>query len=178
MERISVRLIAPLVIAALILATSGAPALAEDSLKIPYDATAVTLDGVTVSLEAYKGKLVFLTVWRTDCPACIFEIPVLNRLQQEYSDEDFTVVGLSMDRGKDDFVRKVIEVREINYPIWLGYDQPLSKYTQTQYLPTLFVIGPEGELLGYMFGAFPSYEHAVAALNQSRSLIKGKQGAE
>lgn len=178
MKRISVRAIAPLVIAALILGTSGAPACAEGSLNIPYDATAVTLDGETVSLEAYKGKLVFLMAWRTDCPDCILEIPVLNRLQREYSDKDFTVVGLSMDKGKDDFVRKVIEAREIIYPIWLGYDQPLSKYVPTQIFPALFVIGPEGKLLGYKTGAFHSYEHAVAALNQSRSLIKGKQGAE
>jgi cytochrome c-type biogenesis protein len=178
LKRISVCSIAPLVIAALILGRTGAPAFAEDSLKIPYDATAVTLDGETVSLEAFKGKLVFLTVWRTDCKACIFEIPVLNRLHREYSDKNLAVVGLSLDNGKDDFVRKVIEVKEINYPIWLGYGQPLSEYVPTQVLPTLFVIDPEGKVLGYMPGAFLSYEHAVAVVNESRNLIKGKQGTE
>jgi thiol-disulfide isomerase/thioredoxin len=167
-------LLAPLILALLILGTSDIPAFAEEAFKIPYDATAVTLDGETVSLEAVKGKLVFLTIWRTDCKACIFEIPFLNRLQQEYSDKDFSVIGLSLDKGKDDLVRKAVEVHDINYPVWLGYGQPLSKYVQTQVLPTLFVIGPEGEVLGYMIGAFNSYEHAVSALNESRNLIKEK----
>jgi thiol-disulfide isomerase/thioredoxin len=172
------RLFAPLVISALILGSSGARVLAQDLPKIPYEATAITLDGETVSLEVYKGKLVFLTVWRTDCKACMFEIPILNKLQKEYANQDFTIIGLSMDKDKDDLVRKVIEARDINYPIWLGYDQPLSEYTQTQYLPTLFAIGPEGEVLGYLIGAFQSYEHAVGALTQSRSLIEGKRGVE
>lgn len=178
MKDICSRLFASLVIAVVICGSSGARVLAQELPKIPYDATAVTLDGETVSLKDYKGKLVFLTVWRTDCRACMLEIPFLNKLQQEYAGEDFTIVGLSMDRENDDLVRKVIEVRDIAYPIWLGYDQPLSRYTQTPYFPTLFAIGPEGRVLGYLFGAFQSYEEAEKALKQARGLIKGKQAAE
>ncbi len=136
--------------------------------RIPHSATALTLDGETVSLEKYRGKLVFLVVWRTDCKACLFEIPTLNKLQEEFGGEDFTVLGLSVDKDKDEFVRKVIEVRGINYPVWMGYGQPLSRYTATEYLPTLFTIGPEGELLGYLPGAFPSYEDAVAVVEEAR----------
>lgn len=171
-------LIKVLIVSTLILVSGAPPAYAVERPKIPYAATAKTLDGKIASLAAHKGKLVFLTVWRTDCRACIFEIPILNRIQQEYSAEDFTVIGLSMDRGKDDFVKKVVEMKEINYPIWLGYGQPLSRYTYTQYLPTLFVIGPEGEVLGYMIGAFMSYEHAMAVIGHARNLVKEKKVAE
>jgi peroxiredoxin len=147
-------------------------------LKIPYSATALTLEGETVSLEKFKGKLVFLVVWRTDCKACIIEIPILNRLQEEFSSEDFTVLGLSVDRGKDEFVKKVVEVRGINYPIWMGYDQPLIKYTPAQILPTLFTIGPGGEMLGYLLGAFPSYEHAVAVVKEARASAAKSRAAK
>ena len=146
--------------------------------KIPYSATALTLDGETVSLEDLRGKLVFLTVWRTDCKACMYEIPILNKLQQEFVSEDFAIVGLSMDRGKDDFVKQVVKIREISYPVWMGYGQTLSRYTQTQILPTLFTIGPEGEVLGYLFGAFQSYEHAVAVVEEARRRMGEMEGAE
>jgi len=178
LRRISLCSIALLVIVALIVGTSAAPALAEEPLKIPDDATAVTPDGETVSLKAYEGKLVFLTLWRTDCPACLYEIPFLNKLQREQSGKDFAVISLAMDAGKNDLIKRVIEIRQIEYPVWIGYGQPLSRYTQTQAFPTLFVIGPDGELLGYLIGAFQSYEHALAVLDQSRNLIKGKQSAE
>ena len=172
------RLIKLVIVSALLVGFGWPLAFAQDAPKIPYEATARTLDGRTVSLEDHKGKLVFLIVWRTDCKACLLEIPLLNRLQQEYSAEDVTIIGLSMDRGKDDLVERVIEAREINYPVWLGYSQPISKYTYTQIFPTVFAIGPEGEVLWYMYGAFPSYEQAVAAMDQARRLIKNQTGAE
>jgi len=159
-------------------ALGGGFCFAEQRFKIPDGATAKALDGKTVSLEDHKGKLVFLTIWSTDCKACIYEIPILNKLQEEYSTKNFTIVGLSIDRGKDDLVRKVVKTREINYPIWLGYGQPLSQYTRTEFLPTLFAIGPEGEVLGYLIGAFASYEQAVEAVDRALALIDETKSAE
>ena len=144
--------------------------LAEDTTRIPDTATAVTLDGKTVSLADHRGKLVLLIAWRTDCVACLYELPILNRLQKEYSDEDFTIIGLSMDRGKDEYVAKFVEEKKMAFPVWLGYGQPIMKYTLTEMLPTLFAIGPDGEMLGKYFGAFRSYEEAVAIMKQARTL--------
>lgn len=192
-------LIVLLMISPMVLMLDGSLAFAEDAPEVPKDnpavtndqsetptdrptvpneATAKTLDGKVVSLADHKGKLVFLVVWKTDCPACLIEIPILNKLQEEYSSEDFTIIGLSMDRGKDDFVKKVVEVRKIDYPVWLGYNEPISRYLSTPLLPTLFVIGPEGEVLGYLIGPFRSYEHAVANVKHARSFLKEKEGSE
>jgi thiol-disulfide isomerase/thioredoxin len=154
------------------------PRISQERPRIPYEATARMLDGKIVSLADHKGKLVFLVIWRTDCPACIFEIPVLNKIQEEYAGDDFTIIGLSMDRGKDDFVKKVAEMRQIDYPIWLGYGEPISPYTQTPVLPTLLVLGPTGEVIGYMHGAFPSDEYAVAVIEESRKWLEGKKDSK
>ena len=154
------------------------PVFAAALPKIPDAATAITLDGKTVSLADHRGKLIFLTIWRTDCKACLLEIPLLNRLQKEYSTEDFTVIGLSVDRGKNEFVSRVVEKLDISYPVWLSHGQPLSWYTRVQYLPTLLAIGPEGEVLGYMVGAFFSYEHALAVMKDARNLIEERKSAK
>lgn len=166
-------MIAPVILPVLLVLVTGGVSFAEGPPpKVPENAVAKTLDGKAVSLADYRGKLVFLTVWRTDCKACLFEIPFLNRLQQEFSGEDFSVIGLSMDRDKESFVKKVIDSREIIYPVWLGYDQPISAYFATEIFPTLFVIGPGGEVLGYMFGAFPTYDNAQAVLKEARALVE------
>ena len=63
----------------MILALSAVSPFAEEPVfaavlpKIPDEATAITLDGKTVSITDHRGKLIFLTVWRTDCKACLFE---------------------------------------------------------------------------------------------------------
>ena len=166
------RWIALLILSTLLVVSAQGSSLAEDKARVPDDATARTLDGKSVSLADYRGKLVFLIVWKTDCKACLLEIPFLNRLQREHDDEGFSVIGLSMDRNKDAFVQKVIEVRGIGYPVWLGYGQPISAYFRTDMFPTLFVVGPEGEVLGYMVGAFPAYDYALAVLKEARGLVE------
>jgi thiol-disulfide isomerase/thioredoxin len=158
-------------------ALTAANVLAQDQLKIPDSATARTLDNKTVSLAEHRGKLIFLVIWKTDCVACIFEIPMLNKLQKEYFSEDFTVIGLSMDRGKKERVAQIVEEYKIAYPVWLGYGEPISAYTDVPIVPVLLVIGPEGKLAGHFIGAFYSYEHAEAAMKESRAIIeKSKEG--
>ena len=146
--------------------------------RLPDEATAKTLEGRTASIADHRGKAIFLNVWRTDCVACLFEMPLLNRLQKEYSSEAFTVIGVSLDRGKDKLVAMMVEKRNIVYPVWLGYGQPISDYVNTPALPTLFAIGPNGEVLGYRIGAFATYDQMVGAMKQARRLIKTRGRAK
>lgn len=155
----------------LLIGSFHGPALAESLAKIPADATARTLDGKSASIADYRGKLVFLNVWKSDCPPCLMEIPILKRLQKEYSSDSFTVIGLSVDRGKDELVSALVKKTEINFPVWLGYGQPLIKYVEPPVTPFLLVLGPEGEVLGYIPGMLPSYEDAVKVMNQARDMV-------
>ena len=120
----------------------------------------------------------FLVVWRTDCLGCLVEIPILNRLQKEFASEDFTVIGLSMDRERDGYVGRFVRKHKIAYPVWLGYGQPLSEYVRTHIIPTLFAIGPDGEVLGHAVGAIPSYDDAVGAIEQARRMIAERERAK
>ena len=148
---------------------------AQEFPKIPSDATAKTLEGETVSLAEHKGKLIFLNLWKTDCVPCLLEIPILNRLQKEYGSDEFTVIGVSLDRGKDELVNHFVEKAKIKYPVWLVYDQPLLEYVEVPFTPFLLVVGPEGEVLGYIPGKIPAYKDAVGIMNQARSLLAGQK---
>lgn len=144
---------------------------AGEPVKIPADATAKNLEGKVVSLADYKGKLLFVSIWKTDCIPCLLEIPILNRLQREYASDDFSVIGISVDRGKDRFVGNLVDKAKINYPVWLAYGEPILKYVEPPVTPFLLVIGPQGEVLGYVPGKIPTYDDAVAVMKQARSLI-------
>lgn len=69
---------------------AGSPAPGE-TLQLP--------DGKTVTLAAYKGRIVVLNLWATWCAPCIRELPSLNRLQKAFKPDDVIVVAASMDRG-------------------------------------------------------------------------------
>jgi peroxiredoxin len=53
--------------------------------------------GQPASLSAYRGKVVFLNFWQTDCPPCREEMPSMEALQKLVPDPDFVVLALSSD---------------------------------------------------------------------------------
>lgn len=52
------------------------------------------LDGTTVDLADYKGKVVMLDFWETWCVPCIRSFPGMDRAVREYPDE-FAVIAIS-----------------------------------------------------------------------------------
>ncbi|MCP5524523.1 MAG: redoxin domain-containing protein [Verrucomicrobiales bacterium] len=60
-----------------------------------------TLDGRTVRLSEFRGKVVLLNFWTTWCTACVAEIPALIELQQRQP-KDVVILGVSLDFVPDD----------------------------------------------------------------------------
>ena len=53
----------------------------------------------TVTLEAFRGRVVLLNLWATWCVPCREEMPALNRLQDKRGSKDFTVLTVAQDRS-------------------------------------------------------------------------------
>ena len=110
-----------------------------------------------VNLSDFKGKVVILDFWATWCPPCRKGIPDLVELKKEFKNEDFEIIGISLDtftRGgatKDDVV-PFIKDYGINYPIVIGNPQIAQQYGGVRSIPTSFVIDKEGYIVSYYQG--------------------------
>ncbi len=112
------------------------------------------LDGNSVSLADYKGKVVFVNFWATWCPPCRAEIPHFVELVDKYGEDGFAILGISVDDPKD--FKKIPEFKEnykINYPILLSNGKVTRDYGGIGGIPTTFVIDREGKVLGKIVGA-------------------------
>jgi cytochrome c biogenesis protein CcmG, thiol:disulfide interchange protein DsbE len=59
------------------------------------------------SLSAYRGKVIVLNIWRTDCEPCKVEMPSMEQLHRAYVDRGLAVVAVSVDRdGLDGVIRQ------------------------------------------------------------------------
>lgn len=81
--------------------TSYAP----DTAIIGHPVKPITLpdiNGLPVSLNGFKGKVVVIDTWATWCGPCKAQIPFLKEIEEEYSgNRDVVFVGVSTDRQQD-----------------------------------------------------------------------------
>ena len=67
-----------------------------------------SIDGKNFDSEKLKGKVVVLNLWFVNCPNCVEEIKLLNKLVDEYKGKDVVFIGLSTnDKAKlESFLKK------------------------------------------------------------------------
>ncbi|MEJ2586561.1 MAG: TlpA disulfide reductase family protein [Deltaproteobacteria bacterium] len=120
------------------------------------------ISGDTVTLGAYEGFVVLLDFWATWCPPCRMSIPELVKLQKEYKDDGFIVLGISMDdpsRISDQDLESFKKMARINYPILRYNKKIVGDYFQDGRvsLPTMFIIDREGKIRKRIVG----FDHAA-----------------
>jgi peroxiredoxin len=99
-----------------------APTAPAASLQIGDSAPDFTLPDLTgqdVSLQDFRGKVVLLNFWASWCVPCRSETPALQRLYEKYQDQDFVVIGVSIDEETVEAVPDFIEEFGLTYPILL-----------------------------------------------------------
>lgn len=84
-------------------ALSGLPRAQQDLRdgEKAFDFELKTLSGTKRKLSDYSGKLVLLNFWATWCSPCIYEMPALEKLQEQFSRDDFEVVTIAVDAEKE-----------------------------------------------------------------------------
>ncbi len=118
-----------------------------------------TLDGKTLRLSDYKGKVVVLDLWATWCPPCRQEIPHLIELSEQYADRGVEVIGLTIEKPETetDTVRAFKDEFKINYPIGFADDDFTASVARPSRsgginIPQTLVITRDGHVLTYFTG--------------------------
>ena len=125
--------------------------------EVSYDFTLQDLEGKPISLSDYKGKVVFIDFWATWCPPCRLSIPYVEKLYEQYKDnEDFVVLGINLEESKED-ITKFMKKQKMNYPILLSDKKVISNYKIAS-IPRFFLIDRNGEIYNKYVGFAPGVE--------------------
>jgi len=133
----------------------------------------VSQDGTKMQLPDYRGKVVLLNFWATDCGGCVLEIPSFIEFQKAYKGKSFTAVGVSMDISYEDLkdaneawgrVRPFIAKHGVNYPIAMG-DDAISKAYALNAFPATYLIDKSGKIAVAYVGVVINKDNVATNVN-------------
>jgi peroxiredoxin len=124
------------------------------------------VDGNTVTLDQFRGKVVILDFWATWCPPCRTEIPGYIALQNKYAADGLVIIGVSVDTDGVGPVKKFIKDMGMNYIVVMADDNIQDAYGPIGGYPTTFIIDRDGQIRDKKLGRKPvaDFEKDVLAV--------------
>lgn len=103
------------------------------------------------NLDDLSGDLIFLNFWATWCAPCVAEMPAMQRLADEFSDDGLSVVAVNV-REDHERVRQFVDRLELEYTILLDVEGQVTRDYNIRGYPTTVIIDRDGELIGMKMG--------------------------
>jgi len=110
------------------------------------------INGRTVTLSDFSGKVVLLNFWATWCVPCRTEIPDLVKKQREYQSQGLRIVGITYPPADGSEVRRFVRELKIKYPVVIGSKETKQAFTTSDTLPLTVIIDREGKIRGVIEG--------------------------
>jgi peroxiredoxin len=97
------------------------------------------LQGKSVSLEDYRGKVVLVNNWATWCPPCKIEMPELQAYYAAHAAEGFVIVSIESGEPADQ-VASFVKEYGMTFPVWLDPQILALEAFQNWNLPSSYII--------------------------------------
>ena len=117
-----------------------------------YNFSVTDLKGNGVSMEQFKGKVIFLNLWATWCGPCRAEMPTIQSLFNEVEHDKIAFIMLSLDKPNDrEKVINYISKKAFSFPVYMDASSR-PELLRVPSIPTTFVISKEGKVISQHVG--------------------------
>ena len=108
------------------------------------------LEGNMVALSDFRGQYVLVSFWASWCPFCRQENPHLVKLYSQYKDYDFEILGVSLDRSMEPWLKAIAD-DGLEWPHisdLKGWQNEASSQYGVASIPSNVLLDPNGVILG------------------------------
>ena len=116
----------------------------------PLEFSMPLVKGGTATERDYRGKVLLMTFWRTDCAPCTDNLPILKDLRDRFGDDGFEILAVNLDESPNR-IRGYLEQYKIDFPVGYepgGFDSPTGMRYGIVTLPTMLLADRSGRVVG------------------------------
>lgn len=117
------------------------------------DFTLKDLDGNSVKLSDFRGKIVILNFWAVWCKYCKLEMPDLNELNSELEKDGKAVIVAVDSQESNSTVKDYLDKNNIKLKVLLDSNGAITQTYGISGFPTTFILNTDGSVYTYIPGA-------------------------
>jgi len=122
-----------------------------------------------IKLSELRGQVVMINFWATWCAPCRQEMPLLNRIYEQYRKTGFVLLGVNID-DKPETAKALAQQLGISFPVLFDTDKQVSQGYNVDAMPSTILIDRSGKVRYIHRGYRAGYEDRYEA--QVRELLK------
>lgn len=106
-----------------------------------------------VSLEDFRGKVVYIDFWASWCGPCRKAMPMYESMYQEIGTEYFELLAINLDEDRQDAL-KFMKQHPVSYPVLTDPSGATAEAWGLKVMPTSFLLDTSGRVVK----AYPGFE--------------------
>ncbi len=132
-----------------------------------------SLDGRTVDLTQYRGRVVVLSFGATWCPPCREELPTLQKVADQYAGRPVAFFWVSIDEPEvsNQQLRQFVARLGVRLPVLRDPEASILQEFKTDGVPALLILDLNGEPIGPPHVGFSDPESYVNELTKTLNAL-------
>lgn len=148
--------------------STGLPQRAENTLLFPGELPVApeigarapsfelhSLKGERLSLAQFQGNPVIINFWATWCEPCRVEMPILQDLYDQFSDQGLRILAVNVGETA---IQDWVTALHLTFDIAHDDHQQVAALYQLRGMPSTYIVAPDGVITAIFYGATTEHQ--------------------